>query len=219
MRLLLLPAVVIGLSTLVAFLFGDRLEAPESFEAAVVWLRSYDQWVWLVAMGAVIGDFILPLPSTPALVTLGIVYGPWWGGLLGGIATTTAGVLGFGLTRLLGRRGALFLVGERDPARAEGFYARWGVYAVAFGRAVGGPFEWLILIAGISGMPFARAFVAIAVGGLTVGFVTAFLGDMAVERPMTSLMIVVALVAVLAWFARRMLASESAAPPAEGEAT
>jgi uncharacterized membrane protein YdjX (TVP38/TMEM64 family) len=209
-RLLLIPLLFILLSALLALVLGDRVELPESFAEAVAWLRSFERWAWAVAMAVIIGDFLLPLPSTPALVTLGIIYGPLLGGVLGGIATTTAGLLAFGLTRALGRRGALYLVGEQDLARAQRFYDRWGVYAVALGRALGGPLEWLVLIAGISGMPALRASVALLVGGFSAAFVTAWLGDLAVDRPALAITLVLALASVLAWLARRALASSRA---------
>lgn len=207
MRLLLIPLAFVLVSATAALVLGSRVEIPESFAEAVAWLRSFDRWVWAVAMAVIIGDFLLPLPSTPALVCLGIVYGPWLGGVLGGIATTSAGLLAFGVTRALGRRGARYLVGEQDLARAQRFYDRWGVYAVALGRALGGPLEWLVLIAGISSMPFARASVALLVGGFSAAFVTAGLGDLAVDRPALALALVLVLALALAWLARRLLAS------------
>jgi uncharacterized membrane protein YdjX (TVP38/TMEM64 family) len=206
-RLLLIPLLFVLASVLFALVLGDRFEIPGSFAEAVAWLRSFERWAWAVAMAVIIGDFLLPLPSTPALVSLGIIYGPLLGGLLGGIATTTAGLLAFGLTRALGRRGALYLVGEQDLARAQRFYDRWGVYAVALGRALGGPLEWLVLIAGISGMPVLRASVALLVGGFSAAFVTAWLGDIAVDRPALAIALVLVLAIALAWLARRLLAS------------
>ena len=207
MRLLLIPLLFVLLSGLIALALGNQFEVPSSFAEAVAWLRSFERWAWAVAMAVIIGDFLLPLPSTPALVTLGIIYGPLLGGLLGGIATTSSGLLAFGVTRALGRRGALFLVGARDLARAQRFYDRWGVYAVTLGRALGGPLEWLVLIAGISGMPFPRVLVALLVGGFSASFVTAWLGDLAVDRPALAITLVLVLAITFAWVARRLLAA------------
>ncbi len=214
-RLLLIPLLFLLFSSLTLLVFGHRLEVPETFAEAVEWLRSFDRWVWAVAMGVIIGDFLLPLPSTPAIVTLGIVYGPLMGGLLGGIATTIAGLLGFGITRALGRRGAAFLVGEDDLAWAERFYERWGIYAVVLGRAIGGPAEWLILIAGISGMPFPRVLVALIVGGFSASFVTAWLGDLAVDRPYLAITLVILLAVFFAWLSRYLLLRNAQHSPLE----
>ena len=216
MRLLLIPLLFGLVSGAVALVLGSHVEIPGSFAEAVAWVRSFERWGWAVAMGVIVGDFLLPLPSTPALVGLGMIYGPLVGGLLGGIATTTAGLLAFGATRALGRRGALALVGERDLSRAQVFYDRWGVYAVALGRAIGGPFEWLVLIAGISGMAFPKALVALLVGGFSAAFVTAWLGDLAAEQPALALALILALAGGLAWLGRRLM---TGAPDRSREAT
>jgi membrane protein DedA with SNARE-associated domain len=68
------------------------------------------------------------------------------------------------------------LVGEQDLATAQHFYESWGIYAVTLGRAIGGPAEWLVLIAGILGMKFSRALVVLTIGGFSAAFVTAWLG-------------------------------------------
>jgi uncharacterized membrane protein YdjX (TVP38/TMEM64 family) len=204
-RLLFIPLLFVLVSGLIALALGNQFELPGSFAESVVWLRSFERWAWAVAMAVIIGDFLLPLPSTPALVSLGIIYGPFLGGLLGGVATTAAGLLAFGLARMLGRRGALYLVGEEDLARAQRFYDRWGVYAVTLGRALGGPFEWLVLIAGISGMPFPRALLALLIGGFSGAFVVTWLGDLAVDRPVLAVTLAITLAFGLAWLARRLL--------------
>ncbi len=164
-------------------------------------------------MGLITAAFPLPMPSTPALVGLGIVYGPFVGGLIGGSAATLAGLLAFGLTRSLGQRGALLLVGERDLARAQRFYDQWGIYAVVLGRAIGGPAEWLVLIAGISNMAFSRALGALIVGGFSAAFVNAWLGSLAVVRPVLSLTLVLLLATLLAWLARRTMSASPQSSP------
>lgn len=205
MRLLAIPLLFILVSAAVAFVLGDLDAVPASFAEAVAWLRGHGDWLWLAASAVIIGDFLLPLPSTPALVSLGMVYGPFWGGLIGGIATAVSGLLAFGVTRAIGRRGALFLVGERDLQRAEHFYARWGVSAVVIGRAVGGPLEWLVLIAGISGMPWMRATIALLLGGCASAFATAWLGHVAVDRPILAVALVVAWALAFALIGRWLL--------------
>ncbi|HYC00669.1 MAG TPA: VTT domain-containing protein [Candidatus Limnocylindrales bacterium] len=205
MRLLIIPVFYFLFTGLLWFTIGDRLDLPESFDEVVPWLRSFQSWAWAVAMAVVIADFLLPMPSTPALIGLGVIYGPWTGGALGGVACTTAGMMGFGLARMLGRRGALWLVDERELAAVERFYSRWGIYAVVFGRAVGGPAEWLVLTAGISGMSWLRALLGVMAGGFAAAFVHAMLGDIAVQRPLLALVIVLTLAGAMALVARWMI--------------
>ena len=67
--------------------------------------------------------------------------------------------------------------------------------------------EWLVLIAGISDMAFSRVLGALIVGGYSAAFVNAWLGDLAVERPLLSLTLVLVLAVLLAWLARRMMSA------------
>ena len=209
MRLLLIPLLFILLSGLTFLAVGDEFEIPGSFSEVVAWLRSFERWAWAAGAGVIIADSLLPMPSTPALVALGIIYGPVVGGLIGGSASTIAGLFAFGLTRSLGRRGALYLVGEIDLARAERFYDQWGIYAVVLGRAIGGPAEWLVLIAGISGMAFSRVLGALIVGGFSAAFVTAWLGALAVDRPLLAVTLVLLLAVLLAWLGRRLMSANA----------
>jgi membrane protein DedA with SNARE-associated domain len=113
--------------------------------------------------------------------------------------------MGFGATRLLGRRGALYLVGEKDLLRTEAFYERWGLYAVVFGRAVGGPAEWAVILAGLSRMPFLQVLGALCLGGFASGIVMAALGAMAVQQPVLAVGITVALLAAMLFAGHRMV--------------
>ena len=141
---MIVPAALIGTGALLTWLLGERLALPESFDEVVAWLRGHGAYAWAVAGGVIVADALLPVPSAPATVALGIIYGWLAGGLLASGALMVAGLLGFGATRALGRRGARLLVGEADLARATAFYDRWGLVAVAAGRAVGGPAEWAV---------------------------------------------------------------------------
>jgi uncharacterized membrane protein YdjX (TVP38/TMEM64 family) len=214
MRLLIVPAILFGITALLLWTLGERVELPESLDEVVVWLRSHGDRAWLVGGGVILADSILPMPSTPALLTLGIIYGPLLGGLIGGVASVSAGMLGFGATRLLGRRGALFLVGERDLLRTQTFYARWGLYAVAFGRALGGPAELAVVIAGLSEMSLLSVLGALCLGGFVSGFVMAGLGAVAVTQPLLATAGVVTLLGTLLLLGRGLLRAggRSAAP-------
>jgi len=211
MRLLLIPLAYFAFTGVLWFFIGERIELLDSIDDVVPWLRGFESWAWAVGMGIVIIDFLLPMPATPALIGLGVIYGPLLGGLLGGVATTTGGMAGFTLARLLGRRGALYIATERELNKVEGFYRRWGIYAVVFGRAVGGPAEWLVLTAGISDMPWLRALLGVAAGGFAAAFVHSMLGDLAVERPMLALAAIIALAVIMGIAARVMMRARGGA--------
>lgn len=214
MRLLIVPLSFLAFGLTAAWAFGERWQVPESLDAVVAWLRGYGEWAWLAASGVIAADAVLPMPSSPAMFTLGVIYGPALGGLVGGTASLLAGLTGFGLVRALGPRGARFVVGDADLARAEAFYARWGVTAVALGKAVGGPAEWVVVLAGLSRMPVRRVVLAIAIGAFPAGFSMAALGALAVDRPLLALAITVAVAAAVLWLGRRLVHGPTGAPQA-----
>ena len=197
MRLLIVPLLVVTTSLTLSWTFSEQLSFPEEFSEVVAWLRGHGDTAWLVGIGVIMADAVLPVPSTPAMFAMGIIYGPLVGGLICAIAAVLAGLAGFGATRLLGRRGALFLVGEADLERAERFFQRWGTPAIVLGRAIGGPAEWTIILAGLSTMSWPRAFGALCLGGGVSGIVVASLGAMAVNRPLLATLLTVGLVVAM----------------------
>lgn len=217
MRLLVFPAILFVISGAIYWLVGDRLDLPEESGEVVAWLRSQGDWAWAVGVAIILADAILPVPSTPAMFAMGIIYGPILGGIVCGSAAVLSGLLGFGATRMLGRRAVVALVGEADLARTEAFYERWGLYAVVFGRAVGGPAEWAVIFAGLSRMPVGRVLGALCLGGLVSGLVMASLGAMAVEQPALAVGLTILLLAGMLWVGRRAT-REVPDPPADGMA-
>lgn len=214
MRLLLIPLGFLAFGFLVMNTLGAGVEIPESLDEIVPWLQGFERWAWLVAGGLVVADSIFPVPSAPAMFTLGVIYGPLVGGIVASLASTLAGLIGFGIVRFFGPRGLRFLVGDADLARAEGFYDRYGIVAVALGKAIGGPAEWFVLLAGVSRMPAGRVILAIAIGAVPAGVVMATLGALAIDQPTLAAVLTLAIAAIVVFVGPRLLGF---ATPAEGE--
>ncbi len=214
MRLLLIPLAFLAFGLTFMTTIGSGLEVPESMDEVAEWLRGYGPWAWAVAALVIAADSVLPMPTAPAMFVLGVIYGPLLGGFIGSAASTLAGAIGFGLVRFLGPRGARWVVGDADVARAEGFYDRYGLTAIVLGKAVGGPAEWVVLIAGLSRMPTSHVLLAIAVGAVPAGFVMATLGAMAIDRPWLSFGLTVGIAAAVV-FAGQRLASVRSRPEAK----
>ena len=205
MRLLIIPAFTMSLSIGAIAVFGEAWGIPESLEAAIEWLHGFGDWLWLVAVGVILADSFLMMPSDAAMLVLGLVYGTWLGGALSGAASVAGGMLAFGVMRALGEGFALRVVGERDLLRARAFFARWGAYAVAAARAVGGPAEAVIVLAGLSHMRWQTVFVALCAGGIPTGILKAALGSVADRYPLSAILAAIVLAAVTTWIAGRLI--------------
>jgi len=92
------------------------------------------------------------------------------------VLVNNAGLLGYFIARLLGERGVVFLLGETDLERTRHFYERWGFACIAFGRAIGGPAEYLVVVSGLTRIPFRTVFLAILTGAYSAAFCMSLLG-------------------------------------------
>jgi membrane protein DedA with SNARE-associated domain len=159
------------------------------FEHLQDWLAAFPPATIYVIVGLIIGaeSMGIPLPGevtliSAALLTASGVGKPWWVAT----AAATGAIIGDTIGYTIGRKGGrplLERVGRRFPkhfgpahlAKAESLFARWGVWAVFFGRFVAllrilaGP------LAGALRVPYARFLVANATGGVVWAFSTVFL--------------------------------------------
>lgn len=205
MRLFLVIVALTLLFTAPLLIFGDTFDVALSGEEAVARLRGYGDWAWIVAIGLIVADLVLPIPATAVMAALGIIYGPVVGGVLSGVASFLAGAIAYMATRMMGHRAAVFIVGERDLARAERFFARAGGYAVAFSRPLPLLPEVTACLAGLAEMRRRVFFAALGIGSLVTGFAFAAVGHMGASSPGIA-MLIGAVIPVAVWpFARGLL--------------
>jgi membrane protein DedA with SNARE-associated domain len=150
------------------------------FEHLQDWLGGFPPTVIYALVGLIIGaeSMGIPLPGEVTLISATLLSAsgvgkPWWVA----VAAATGAIIGDSIGYAIGLRGGRKLlekVGRRFPkhfgpahlARAEHLFARWGVWAVFFGRFVAllrilaGP------LAGALRVPYARFLVANAAGGI-----------------------------------------------------
>ncbi len=116
-----------------------------------------------VAVGLLIADVVLPVPSSPLMIWLGAAHGWIAGAALALVGCVGAACLAF----WLGRRSQHLLsqrVSARDKQRADTALRRWGPLAIAVTRPVPILAETTALVAGTSPMRW-RALVIAAVAG------------------------------------------------------
>ena len=197
-RIYVVAAVILAIMLASLLFVGDTIdrhfEGPEGLDR----LRSYGGWAWLSGIGLIISDLILPVPSTTIIALLGMLYGPWLGGFIGGVGTLLAGLVAYGGCRLLGDRFVRFLVGEANLGRLQAFFSRHGLWAIALTRWMPLLPEALCCLAGMSRMRFWPLFWALVVGSFPMGFTFALLGQAYLDRPVTG-MVISAMIPLVVW--------------------
>ena len=194
--------VVLLLAVLVALPFaiwGDAIESWLSVDQSTEWFRSFGPWAWLVGIGLISADILLPIPASSVMAAMGIIYGPILGGTVSALGSFVSGIMGYGLCRALGRNFAVKLTGESGMRQAEDLFGRWGGWLVAASRWLPVLPETVSFLAGLTRMPFANFCLALACGALPLGFAYATLGALGEDRPVLTL-IAVACIPLLLWF-------------------
>jgi len=169
--------IFLGATITASFLiWGDFFTDIFSEEKAIDFLKDYDQWAWLIGILLLMADLFLPLPGTIIISALGYIYGPLIGGIVAVLGSLLSGMLAYGLCRLIGRRGALWLLGAKDLARGEALFDQRGGWIVALSRWLPIIPEIVACMAGLHQMRFWKFTLALLCGSVPLGFVFAFIG-------------------------------------------
>jgi uncharacterized membrane protein YdjX (TVP38/TMEM64 family) len=199
---------ILAVFIIIPFLiWGDWFTRLFSEEGSIEILKRYGSWAWMIAILLLIGDLFLPLPATVIMAALGFLYGPLWGGLLAALGGFLSGVLAFSISRGLGRKGALWILGEKDLAKGERTFSRNGGWIVAISRWLPVLPEIVACMAGLNRMPWRPFLLALACGSLPLGFVFAYIGYTGVEYPLFAIIVSAGLPPVLWLIAQYFLRS------------
>jgi len=200
-------------------LWGDWFERVFSRFECVAWFSEIRPVAWLAAVGLLIADLLLPVPATGVMAALGAVYGVWLGAAVGAAGSALAGLLGYGLARLAGRRGIRLIASEAEIERFRAVFDRWGGAGVIVSRVLPILPEVMCVLAGLAPMRFGRFVVALLLGTVPVSVLFAWLGAASAEQPCYGLAAAVVIPLVLwpgfLWLMRR--GEGKAAGPSPGE--
>jgi len=196
MRLLGIFILLAALLLIPFALWSERFEFDA--EHAARWLAGFGRWAWAVGMSLLIADLVLPVPGTAVMAALGFIYGAPLGGVIGATGSFLGGALAYGLCRLTGRRGAVWLVGEQDLARGERLFANIGGWLVAVSRWLPLFPEVIACLAGLVRMRPTVFFLALFCGSAPLGFTYAAVGAAGTEHP-TAALLISALLPPLLW--------------------
>jgi uncharacterized membrane protein YdjX (TVP38/TMEM64 family) len=187
-----LGAIVLCLVVLVVLpflLWGETLEAYFTGDGAVEALRGYGAAAGLVAVGLLVADLLLPIPTTAVMAALGIIYGPVVGGLIAAAGSFLSGMVGYGVCRQFGRPVARWLMGPGALEEGERIFARFGGWIVAASRWLPVLPEVVSGLAGLSRMAPVPYMAALLCGAVPVGFSFALVGHLGAGTPVTTLVV------------------------------
>jgi uncharacterized membrane protein YdjX (TVP38/TMEM64 family) len=165
---------------------------PTSEEAndAVLTLREYESWAWVLGIALIWADLVLPVPQTAVIAALGIIYGTLLGGLLGSLGLVTSGLLGYVMMLTAARRWAHRFVGPKSLHRMESLFDRGGAWAIVLTRGL--PYsvpEAMVFLAGLASMPMRKFATALTIGSVPPAFVFAAIGAGWPDQPILVLVV------------------------------
>ena len=204
MRLVAIFVFLAALVLLGWMAWGGSWGARFTLDGSIAWLEAAGSWAWAAGFLLLIGDVALPVPGTIVISALGYIYGVVIGGLIAAAGLIAAGLLGYGLCRVLGVGFAQRWLGAHDLERARRLFLTGGGWAVALSRALPIFPEVISCTAGLVGMPFRRFVVALACGSLPMGFIFAAVGSAGREAPAWALALSLGIPALLWWLAARV---------------
>ena len=193
---------------LAAFLVAVALDVPLLTGTSWVQDHAHSSAV-AILNGLLIGDVVLPIPSSLLMVANGALLGTVGGALATMISTTLGGVLAF----WLGRRGAPWLmarISERERAQADRFFTRWGAMAVLMSRPVPIIAETIGILAGTTPMGWGKFLVSVMLGNLPPAILYAFAGASAKNASYTIAIFLILVGFAAGWW---LLGRRTSLPP------
>ena len=201
-RFILIPAFLIVFVVVPFLIWGDQLAILWMQDPATGELSAGRGVFWAIAIGMLVADIFIPIPTTSVIAALGIVYGPFLGAAIGVVGTMLAALLGWAIGRFLGRPIAAKLIGDAMGG-GERTFARYGGWIVALSRWAPVLPEVVSVVAGVSRMKLWPFFLAAACGVIPFCAAFAMVGHLGAGEPIWTLVISAVAPFALWWLARR----------------
>ena len=162
--------------------WGSAIEQAFSQDASADTFEQLYAIGWLIALGLLISDILLPIPGTPIMAALGIVYGPLLGGAIGAAGLILAALFGYGLSRWASAKAARFLGTPEEREQFQGLFDRYGMLAIIASRALPVLPEVITVLAGLAPMKLSRFMLAVVIGSVPAALLFAWIGYAAAEN-------------------------------------
>ena len=183
-------AVLLALLILLSFmLWGEPLETRYSLEATVEKFQSAKSYAWAIGIALLIADIALPIPGTVVFSALGAVYGFTLGTVIGTIGSVTAGLVGYGLARIVGKTVIERIAQPGEIEQAERGFNRWGGLLVILSRSFPILPEVISMMAGLTHMRLRLFVGALTLGAFPTALLFSWIGVHASDAPMSALLL------------------------------
>lgn len=176
-KVLFITLILAGVFLLTFAAWGDAMEAAFAGEAFAADLADRPALGWLLGLGLLAADLVLPVPATGVMSALGTVYGFWLGWLIAAAGSVLAGLIGYGLVRLGGDRFASRLARQEGLEEFRHLFDRWGGVAIIASRALPVLPEVMAVLAGLARMRFRLFLTAMLTGTIPVSGLFAWWGS------------------------------------------
>ena len=124
-----------------------------------------------------IQGLIIPIPSEGVLLATGMIWGFFWGGIMGIIGSMAAGMLCFYLSRKGGRPIAEKFVGEKAIMMADNFIKKYGTGAIIVARLFPFlPFDPISYASGLVDLDVKKYAIGTFIGSIPRAFFYSILG-------------------------------------------
>lgn len=181
--LILLIFVLLAAIILPFVIWGEWFDSVLSLEGARKWMLEFGPWAWVAGVGLLVGDIVLPIPSTVVMSAIGWVYGWWVGGIVCAAGSMLAGIVAYGACRLLGRGAAQWIAGDEGLQKADALFEKHGGWLVAVSRWMPVLPEAVACLAGIARMRWRVFLPSLACGSIPLGFAFAAIGHLGQSEP------------------------------------
>jgi uncharacterized membrane protein YdjX (TVP38/TMEM64 family) len=203
-----LPFIVLAIVVVLLtpyFIWHAEMDAYFASDDYQEWLLSVRPYAWAVGIGLIVADLFLPIPAAPIMAAMGTLYGTLVGGIIATVGSMLAGLVAYGLARLLGLKAARMLASDSELNDLQQFFDSWGAAGIIASRALPVVPEVMTLLAGLAKMHFWRFMLALTLGSVPIGFAFAWLGQ--ANGTSSSLILILTLIPSLGWCVYVVLAS------------
>jgi uncharacterized membrane protein YdjX (TVP38/TMEM64 family) len=202
LRFWLVPLFLILLVVAPFLIWGDALTNLMTPDARTGTFGENEPYMWVIGIGLLIADILIPIPTTAIIAALGIIYGPVIGAAIAFVGTMFAAITGYAVGRWLGRPIAKSLIGDAI-SDGERMFARYGGWIVAASRWLPVLPEVVSMVAGVSRMPFVMFSLSALCGVTPFCILFALLGHLGAEQPAWTLLLSALAPLLLWWLANR----------------